>query len=323
MRILITGGAGFMGSHLAEACLRQGHEVRALDDLSTGREENLAACLGNSRFQFIRGSILDADLVDRCVKEADFVYHLAAAVGVRLVVEKPIATIATNVLGARNAFEACARHRRKVVLASTSEVYGRNPKAAFSESDDLVLGATSTGRWAYACTKALDEFLAFAHGKEQGLRFVVARYFNTIGPRQLQDYGMVVPRFIAQARRNQPLTVFGDGSQSRCFLHVADAVAATLRLAETAAAEGRIVNVGNPRPVSILDLARLVMRLSGSSSPIRHVDPHNVYDRDFEDMAARAPDITLLKTLTGFTPQRTLEDALRDILDSRDVSTPN
>ncbi len=314
MKVLITGGAGFLGSHLAEAFLRAGHEVTVLDNLSTGCRANLAECLAQPGFRFVEGSVLDAERVGSLVADADQVVHLAAAVGVRLVIERPLETISTNVLGAQNVLQACARHQKKILLASTSEVYGRNPKSTFAEEDDLVLGPTSTGRWAYAATKALDEFLAFAFAKEQGLRFVVARYFNTIGPRQLPDHGMVVPRLLRQALEGQPLSVYGDGSQSRCFLHVADAVEATLLLAQCPDAEGQVVNVGNPRATTILELAQLILRMTGSASPIHHVDPHSIYDRDFDDMTARVPDISRLRALTGFLPPRTIGDALRDML---------
>ncbi|MBI4027804.1 MAG: GDP-mannose 4,6-dehydratase [Verrucomicrobia bacterium] len=314
MRILITGGAGFIGSHLAEACLRDGDEVTVLDDLSTGRMENLAAVRGHARFHFAQGSILDATVVERLVGGADLVYHLAAAVGVRLVVRTPLQTIITNVEGTQVVLENCAQHGRKVFLASTSEVYGKSRKAAFAESDELILGPTSVGRWAYACAKALDEFLAFGHAKERGLRFVAVRYFNTVGPRQVPEHGMVVPRFISQALKNEPVTVFGDGTQSRCFIHVHDAVTATRLLANNPDAEGEVVNVGDPRPVAILELARKVLRLTGSSSVVQHVDPKRVYDTDFEDMENRVPDIAKLKRLTGFSPEHSLDQAIQDAI---------
>lgn len=314
MPILITGGAGFIGSHLTEALLSSGEEVHVLDNLSTGSATNLAACHTHPKFRFIEGTILDLELVDRCVREVETVYHLAAAVGVRLVVEAPLQTIRTNTQGTEHILQACASHRRKVILASTSEVYGRSTKPAFSENDDLILGPTSTGRWAYACTKALDEFMTFAYGKEHNLRFVILRYFNTIGPRQLPHHGMVVPRFMDQALKNEPITVFGDGQQSRCFIHVADAVEATLRAANTALAEGQVINIGNPQPIRILDLAQMVVRLTGSSSTIEQINPRELYDNDFEDMATRIPNISALQKITAFTPTRSLEQTLLDCL---------
>lgn len=322
MKALITGGAGFLGSHLAEAWLARGGSAAVLDDFSTGREANLAVCRGNPRFELVRGSVLDEALVHRLVGGADLVFHLAAAVGVRLVIQQPLRTIEANVVGTRNVLGACARLGRKVLLASTSEVYGKGVGSAFAEESDLTLGAPTTGRWAYACTKALGEFLAFAHRKEKGLRFVAVRYFNAVGPRQVADHGMVVPRFVRQALRGEALTVFGDGSQSRCFMHAADAVEATLRLADAPAAEGRIVNVGNPTPVTMLDLAKMVIRLSGSSSPILPVDPREVYDTDFADMPSRVPDISRLAKLTGFRPQRGVEEAAREMIAEARAAKP-
>ncbi len=314
MKALITGGAGFLGSHLAQAWLARDGEVVVLDDFSTGREVNLTAGRGTARLEIMRGSVLDAPLVDRLVGGVDVVFHLAAAVGVRLVIREPIRTIATNFSGSRNVLEACARHGRKVLLASTSEVYGKAMGEAFNEDSDLMLGAPTTGRWAYACSKALAEFFAFAQKKERGLRFVVVRYFNVVGPRQLPDHGMVLPRFIRQALDGAPLTVFGDGLQSRCFMHAADAVEATLRLAEATGAEGQIVNVGNPEPVTMLDLAKRVIRLVGSRSTIAHVDPREVYDADFADMPSRVPDVSRLEKLTGFRPRRTVEEAAIEMI---------
>ena len=310
--ILITGGAGFIGSHLTEACLLDGDDVTVLDNLSTGRMENLQTVSTNRRFHFVEGDIQDAALLDRLICKCDLVYHLAGAVGVRKVIASPLQTLATNFLGTKNVFDACAQHGRKVVFASTSEVYGKSVKPTFLESDDLLLGNTSVGRWGYACAKALDEFLAFAEAKERALRFVILRYFNTIGPRQLPDHGMVVPRLLGQAAGNEPLTVFGDGSASRCFMHVADAVEATRLLAACPGAEQQVVNVGNPEPITILELARRIISLTGSRSTIQHVDPRKIYDADFEDMATRVPDITRLQKLTRFSPRRNLENAIRD-----------
>jgi UDP-glucose 4-epimerase len=314
MKALITGGGGFLGSHLAEACLARGDEVVVLDDFSTGREANLAACRGNPRLEVVRGSVLDAAQVVRLVAGADLAFHFAAAVGVRMVIREPTRTIETNFHGARNVLEAAARAGKKVLLASTSEVYGKGTGGAFAEGADLVLGAPTTGRWAYACSKAMAEFFAFAQRKERGLRFVAARFFNAVGTRQVPDHGMVLPRFVRQALAGEPLTVFGAGSQSRCFMHAADAVEATLRLAGAAAAEGQAVNVGNPEPVTMLELAGKVIRLAGSRSTVAHVDPREVYDADFADMPSRVPDISRLEKLTGFRPRRGVDEAIREMV---------
>ncbi len=314
MKALITGGGGFLGSHLTEAWLARGGQAIVLDDFSTGRESNLASCRRNARLEVVRGSALDAPLVAQLVKEAEIVFHFAAAVGVRLVIREPTRTLETNFCGAQTVLDACARLGRKVLLASTSEVYGKGTGAAFTEDSDLILGAPIVGRWGYACSKAMAEFYAFAQAKRGGLRFVVARYFNVVGARQTADYGMVLPRFVRQALDGTPLTVFGNGSQTRSFTHVADAVEATLRLASTPAAEGTIVNVGNPEPLSVLDLAKRVIRLANSPSTIAHVDPRASYDQDFADMPSRAPDISRLEKLTGFRPRRTVDAAIRDLL---------
>lgn len=314
MKALITGGGGFLGSHLTEAWLARGGQAVVLDDFSTGREVNLASCRGNARLEVVRGSALDAPLVERLVKDAEIVFHFAAAVGVRLVIREPTRTLDTNFDGARNVLGACARFERKVLFASTSEVYGKGTGEAFAEDSDLILGAPTTGRWGYACSKAMAEFYAFALAKRRGLRFLVARYFNAVGARQTADYGMVLPRFIHQALDGTPLTVFGDGSQTRCFTHVADVVEATLRLAAAPAAEGTIVNVGNPEPLSVLDLAKRVIRLANSPSTIAHVDPRARYDADFADMPSRAPDISRLVKLTGFRPRRTVDEAIHELL---------
>ncbi|MCC7517901.1 MAG: NAD-dependent epimerase/dehydratase family protein [Verrucomicrobiae bacterium] len=314
MKALITGGGGFLGSHLTEAWLARGGEAVVLDDFSTGREENLDACRRDPRLRIVNGSVLDAALVGRLVGEADLVFHFAAVVGVRLVIRDPIRTLETNFVGARHVLDAGARLGKKILFASTSEVYGKAPGGAFVEDSDLVLGAPTIGRWGYACSKALAEFYAFAQAKRQGLRFVALRCFNAVGVRQIPDHGMVLPRFVRQAVAGEPLTVFGDGSQSRCFMHVADAVEATLRLANAPDAERQIVNVGNPESVTMLDLARRVIRLAGSRSTILHVDPREVYDTDFADMPSRIPDVSRLERLTGFRPRRGVEEAVREMI---------
>jgi len=313
MHIFITGGAGFFGSHLTEACLKE-HEVTVLDNFSTGRKSNLDPLLKNPRLHLIEGDILDSTLVAKLVAQADLVYHLAAAVGVKTVIQNPVETLTTNIDGTREVFTACAKHRKKVIFASTSEVYGKSSKSSLSETDDVILGPTFVGRWSYACSKALDEFMAYAFAKELGLKFVIVRYFNIVGPRQSAEYGMVLPRLVQQALRKEPLTIFGSGKQSRCFMHVADAVKATIPLASTSTAENEIVNVGNPQPITILELANRVLKITDSPSPIQYLDPQSLYDKDFEDMEARTPDISKLKKIIGFAPQKSLDDAIRDVV---------
>ncbi len=320
MRILITGGAGFIGSHLAETCLGDGNEVTVLDNLSTGRKKNLAAIWANPRFHFVEGNVLDSVLVESLIENSDLVYHLAAAVGVRTAIQAPLHTLTLNFQGTQTILQSCSRHQKKVLLASSSEVYGKNPKSTFSESDPLFLGPPSIGRWSYACAKVLDEFLAFAHAKEHGLRFVILRYFNIIGSRQLPHHGMVVPRFITQALQNKPLTLFGDGHQSRCFLHVADAVEVTHQLAGLSSAEQQMINIGNTQPITILELARSVIRITGSHSGIQSINPQEIYGQDFEDTAMRVPNITQLKQLTGFSPKHTLKQAIQDAIKELSLS---
>jgi len=313
VRTLVTGGAGFIGSHLCEALLAAGDDVIAFDNLSTGRRENVAALeeRAGARFQFVHADILDAAAVDRAVADVDRVFHLAAAVGVRLVMERPVSTIITNTRGTEHVLDACARHQRRVLLASSSEVYGKMGSmqdAPLRESDDWRLGATTTRRWSYACTKALDEFLAFAHAKESGLGVVVVRLFNTVGARQSPHYGMVIPTFIDAARADRDLIVHGDGTQTRCFNSVHDAVDALIRLMSCAAATGEVVNLGSDSPVSIGDLASLVIRACKSNSSVRLLPYAEVYGGGFEDMARRTPSLEKLRGLIGTLATRSIED---------------
>ncbi len=313
MHYLITGGAGFIGSHLADALLGQGHQVTALDDLSTGRLENLATARCCERFRFVQGSIDDASLVDACLAGVDRVFHLAAAVGVELVVQDPVRTIHTNVHGSESVFQAASRHGVRLLLASTSEVYGRAVNDRFHEADDLVIGPPTHYRWAYAASKALDEFLAFAYHKEGKLEPVVVRLFNTVGPRQTGRYGMVLPRFVASALRGEPLRVYGDGGQTRCFCHVADTIRALMGLLERPQAVGRIFNVGTQNSISILDLARAVIAQLGSRSEIVFVPYDEAYGPGFEDMRRRLPDIGAVHGLTGWTPCKSLADIIAEV----------
>jgi UDP-glucose 4-epimerase len=314
MRYLITGGSGFIGSHLSERLLDSGHSVLALDDLSTGRYENVAHLEGRPEFELRVASVTDPDAVERCVTECQAVFHLASAVGVRLVVDEPVKTIETIVGGTDVVLRACARYRRPVLLTSTSEVYGKSEKIPFSEGDDCVMGPTTTRRWAYACAKALDEFLALAHWYQARLPVVVVRLFNTVGPRQTGRYGMVIPRFVEQGLKGEPITVYGDGTQSRCFAHVHDVVGALAKLIGRPEAAGQVYNIGNDEEISILALAERVRALTGGKSSIRKIPYGEAYTAGFEDMVRRVPDLTKIRGLIGFVPTRNLDQILADVV---------
>jgi UDP-glucose 4-epimerase len=315
MRYLVTGGAGFIGSHLTEALLSRDHEVLVLDDFSTGRPENLAHLEKCERLEVISASVTDADLVRDCVPSVDGVFHLASAVGVRLIVDEPVKTLQTNVDGAATVLDACAGHQKPVLITSTSEVYGKSEKVPFSEEDDSVIGPSTFRRWSYAASKLLDEFLALAHWHQSGMPAVIVRLFNTIGPRQTGRYGMVVPRFVRQALLGEPITVYGDGSQTRCFCHVEDAVGAIVRLFEVPESRGGVFNVGTDREVSIDKLASTVRSMTGSGSEIRHVPYEEAYGASaFEDMARRVPDLGKVRRLIGYQPKHSLEQTLRDVI---------
>lgn len=318
-RALITGGAGFIGSHLTERLAERGDRVIVLDDFSTGRGANLRALAGSARLQCVEGSVLDADLVDRLVGEVDVVYHLAAAVGVDWVLRYPLRALQTNIHGSENVLRSCAERGRRVVLASTSEVYGKNGKDALSEEDDRVLGSARLSRWFYAAAKSIDESFALAYAQEQGLSVVVVRFFNTVGPRQSGRYGMVVPRFVRQALQNEPLTVFGDGQQTRCFTNVRDTVRAVMALADLPAATGEVFNIGQPQEVTISGLARRVIDLAGGTSEIKLIpyDDAAAYAEraaGFEDMRRRVPDASKLVRFTGFRPAIPLDETLREVI---------
>ncbi len=325
MKFFITGGAGFIGSHLAERLLARGDEVLVLDDLSTGNMSNIDRLIGQPGFKHRIGSALDEPLVVELVDRCDVTVHLAAAVGVRLIVEKPVHTIETNVRATEVVLDAAARKQKLVVLASTSEVYGKSAKFPFNEDDDLCLGATIRSRWAYACSKALDEWLALAYQREKKVPVIIARFFNTVGPRQVGHYGMVLPNFARQALRGEPITVYGDGSQARCFGHVQDTVEALLRLVDNPAARGEVCNVGSVEEVTIADLARLVKTRANSKSEIHFIPYNQAYDEGFEDMQRRVPDVEKLARLTGFrfaTPLVTIvddviEDQRRTLISAR------
>ncbi len=314
-RILITGGAGFIGSHLAEQLLDSGKEVAILDNLSTGRFENIAHLVGRPGFSFAIASITDTPVLDRLARESQAIVHLAAAVGVKLVVEQPVQTIETNIMGAEAVLKAAARYRAKVLIASTSEVYGKGVRVPFREDDDVVLGPTSRNRWAYAASKMVDEFLGLAYFQKYDLPVVIARLFNTVGPRQTGRYGMVIPRFVGQALRNEPITVYGDGSQSRCFCDVSDTVRALEALLEQKEAVGKVFNVGSTEEISILELARRVKSRLNSDSPIQFIPYDQAYAPGFEDMQRRVPDITRIHALLGWRPRLNLDDILQRVAD--------
>jgi UDP-glucose 4-epimerase len=322
MDYLVTGGAGFIGSHLADHLLEQGHRVHALDNLSTGSLDNLRHLDGEERFELTIGNVLDYHTLERCVAACDCIVHLAAAVGVKLIMEKPVETITTNVQGTENVLRLADYYDCRTLVASTSEVYGKSMEKEASidrlaETDDWVLGPTSKRRWAYACSKAMDEFLARAYHDEKGLSVVAARFFNTVGPRQTGQYGMVIPTFVEQALAGEPIRVYGDGEQTRCFTHVADAVEAVSALAGREESAGEVYNIGNSEEVSINELAERVRALTGSRSPIEHVPYEAVYGAGFEDMRRRTPDLGKIRAAIGYAPSRTLDDILEAVVAHR------
>lgn len=314
MKVFLTGGAGFIGSHLAESLLTDGHRVLLLDDLSTGQMANIEHLIGRPGFDYRIGSVTDSPLVAELVDRCDVTVHLAAAVGVRLIVEHPVHTIETNVHGTEVVLGAVARKGKLVVVASTSEVYGKGVALPFREDADLVLGATTNSRWAYACSKALDEWLALAYAREKSVPVIIARLFNTVGPRQTGRYGMVLPRFASQAVRGEAITVFGTGEQSRCFAHVRDVVHALRRLIETPAAVGQVFNIGSDREVTMNRLALMVRQAAGSESPILHVPYGEAYAEGFEDMQRRIPDVRKLEQYVAYRPRTSLEEIIADVV---------
>ena len=313
MKYLLTGGAGFIGSHVAEALLQSGNEVCVIDDLSTGEMSNIRHLKHQHSFRYVIDSVMNRPVMAELVDDADIVLHLAAAVGVQLVVASPVRTIETNVNGTEIVLELAVKQKKRVVIFSTSEVYGKSNQASFSETDDLVLGPTHRGRWSYAASKIIDEFLALAYFKEKKLPVTVIRLFNTVGPRQTGRYGMVLPRFVAQALSGRPITVYGDGTQGRTFSHVKDAVRAIIGLAECRRAIGEVFNVGGKEFISIRALAELVKDCLKSSSSIVHIPYEEAYEEGFEDMERRVPDIRKIRELIGFEPQLTLESMVLDV----------
>lgn len=317
MKVFITGGAGFVGSHLAERLLGEGDSVIVLDNLSTGAMRNIEPLIGREGFEHRVGSVTDEALVGELVDRSDVVVHLAAAVGVRLIVEQPVHTIETNVHGTEVVLGAVAKKRRPILIASTSEVYGKAGKVPFSEEDDLVLGATVHARWSYACSKALDEWLALAYHRDRGVPVTIVRLFNTVGPRQTGQYGMVLPTFAEQALSGDPITVYGTGDQTRCFGHVQDAVKAISALIREKDAIGQVFNVGSDEEITINGLAEMVREVAGSDSSIVHIPYDEAYQEGFEDMLRRVPDVRKLERTVGFKPDTPLRRIVQDVVDSR------
>jgi len=317
MRALITGGAGFIGSHLADRLLARGDQVVLLDDLSTGRHENIAHLLGRPDVEFVLGSILNADLLDDCVARVDTVFHLAAAVGVQLIVERPLESLATNIRGSELVFEKVHKHGARILVTSTSEIYGKNTSDRLGEDDDRILGSPLKSRWSYSEAKAIEEILAYTYWRQKGVESVIVRLFNTVGPRQTGHYGMVIPRFVNQALRGEPITVFGDGTQQRCFCYVGDIVTALIALIEEPEAYGKVFNLGGNEEVSILELAARVIAITGSASTIRTIPYDEAYEAGFEDMQRRVPDTTRAHDLVGFAPTATLDEIIAMVVEDQ------
>lgn len=315
MRVLITGGAGFIGSHLSDAYIKRGDEVYVIDDLSTGSIENIQHLKSHPRFHYTIDSVhnhpVTAELIDQC----DVIVHLAAAVGVKLIVESPVRTIETNVRGTEVVLSVANKKKKKVLIASTSEVYGLSSDVPFREDGNLVMGATTKGRWSYACSKAIDEFLALAYWREKKLPTIVVRLFNTVGPRQTGQYGMVIPTFVKQALAGRPITVYGDGTQSRCFGYVGDVVGALMKLMDSSEAVGQVFNIGSNEEISIRALAERVKEITRSNSEIVHVPYDQAYEEGFEDMPRRIPDISKVSELVGFRPEMSLDGILESVID--------
>ena len=314
MRVLITGGSGFIGSHLADAYLKRNDEVFVIDDLSTGSFENIQHLKSNPRFHYKIDTVHNQPVVAEVADQCDVIFHLAAAVGVKLIVESPVRTIETNVRGTEVVLNIANKKKKKVLVASTSEVYGLSTEVPFREDGNLVMGATTKGRWSYACSKAIDEFLALAYWREKKLPTVIVRLFNTVGPRQTGRYGMVVPTFVRQALEGRPLTVYGDGSQTRCFAHVYDTVRGILALIDTPDSIGSVFNIGASTEIPIVELARRVIDHTESDSEIRFVPYDEAYDAGFEELGRRKPDTAAIRELTGWQAELTVDDAIRDVI---------
>lgn len=314
-KILITGGAGFIGSHLAEKLLEKGHKVYVIDNLSTGKQENIEHLLGKKNFKFIKDTVLNEKIMERLIKKVDEIYHLAAAVGVKYIIEKPLDSLITNIKGTEIVLDLASKHKKKTLLASTSEVYGKNKNVPFKETDDRILGSTHISRWSYSCAKALDEFLALAYSKEKNLPVIIVRFFNIVGPKQTGRYGMVVPRLVKQALNNEPLTVYGEGTQTRCFTYIDDAIEGVIKLMETPEATGQIFNLGSTEEVSIINLAKKIKNLTKSNSEIKLIPFEEVYGSDFEDMQRRLPDLTKISKKSGYQSKTDIDLTLKKIIE--------
>ncbi|MDP2923204.1 MAG: GDP-mannose 4,6-dehydratase [Candidatus Omnitrophota bacterium] len=314
MNILVTGGAGFIGSHLVEKLLERGDNVFVIDDLSTGSIKNIEHLKHNQKFHYVIDTIFNEAVLRELIDECDLIFHLAAAVGVFLVIQDPVATIERNVHGTELVLKYANFKKKKVIFTSTSEIYGKSPKNILKEDDDIVFGPTKNRRWSYACSKAIDEFLALAYFENQGLPIVIARIFNTVGPRQVGRYGMVVPRFIGSVLKNEPLLIFGDGKQTRCFCHVLDTVRALIGLADSRDTQGEIFNIGNPQEISIINLAERIKSAAKSTSGLKFIPYDEAYEEGFEDMKRRVPDISKIKKYINFTPTLNLDTIISDII---------
>ena len=315
MKVLITGGAGFIGSHLSDELIAGGNEVVVLDNLSTGRFENIAHLEGNISFQFVEGDILNEMLVDKLVERCDVVYHLAAAVGVDLVVKKPLESLVTNIKGSEIVLDMVHRYHKKILITSTSEIYGKNTNGPLKEDDDRILGSPLKVRWGYSTAKAVDEMLAYIYWKEKKVPTIIVRLFNTVGPRQTGAYGMVIPRFVNQALKNEDITVYGTGKQSRCFLHVKDVIKTLINLMNSKDAVGQVFNIGSQEEITIENLAKKVIEITKSKSKLVYISYEKAYEEGFEDMQRRVPDTTKVKNLTGFKPTIDLEGTIKSVVE--------
>ena len=315
MRILITGGAGFIGSHLCEYLIEQGNEVTVIDDFSTGRIENIQHLLANPNFTLVRDTVLNENIMHLLIEQCDRVYHMAAAVGVKLIIDKPVHTISTNIAGTERVLEIANKFNRKIIIMSSSEVYGKNTTVPFNEDDDRLMGATIYSRWSYACSKAIDEFLGLAYNRQYGLPVVIVRLFNTVGPRQIGQYGMVIPRFVKQALTGQPITVYGNGTQTRCFTYVGDVIKALVNLMECDDAQGNVFNIGTNEEISIYELAEKIKSKTKSSSPIEKIPYDKAYEKGFDDMMRRVPDISKIHKVIGYKPTYSLDQILDAVIE--------
>ena len=310
MKILITGGAGFIGSHLSQKLLAAGHEVAVIDNLSTGSLENIKHLVKDKKFSYTIDTILNKQVLEELIKKCDRIYHLAAAVGVKYIIDNPLLSLKTNISGTENVLEIANKYKKKVLVASTSEIYGKSDSIPFKEDDDRLLGATSISRWSYSCAKAVDEFLSLAYYREKKLPVVIVRCFNTVGPRQTGQYGMVIPKFVKSALLNHPITIFGDGQQSRCFGDVSDVTDGMIKLMEDPKCEGEIFNIGNDSPITIEELAKKIKKMTRSKSKIEYVKYEDAFEEGFEDMKQRQPDLTKINKYIGYKPKYNLDKIL-------------